>query len=423
GILLLQQRQKVEAELRHYQNTLEDMVTARTEALAESNTKLMREIAEREAAEQRIRQYSQIVEKMDVGMYVVQAADLNDEDSLQIVAANPAALRYSEKTFDEVVGKPMTAVLNSVKEKGFPQRYLQVMKTGHPAHLEDHYFNPDGSLREAYAIKVFRLTPDSVGVLFENVTEQKLAEERLHQFNAELEARVEERTAQLAAANRELESFSYSVSHDLRAPLRSISGFARILLDDFAQDIPSEARGYLRRIHDGAQQMGRLIDDLLAFSRLGRQDLKKSTVDMFAVAREVCDSLAEEYAGRQVRIVLGLLPPAHADYGLITRVYANLIGNAIKYTRHREMAEIEIGCLHKHGTSIYYVKDNGAGFNMKYADKLFGVFQRLHRQDEFEGTGVGLATVKRIITKHGGEIWAEAEEDKGATFYFTLGKG
>ncbi len=422
GILLLQQRQKVEAELRVYQNTLEEMVKARTEALAESNIRLKQEIEEREAAEQRIRQYSQIVEKMDVGMYVVQAANLDDEETLHIVAANPAALRYSEKTFDEVAGKPMNAVLTSLKEKGFPQRYLQVMKTGHPAHLEDRYFNPDGSLREAYAVKVFRLTPNSVGVLFENITEQKLAEERLRQFNAELEARVEERTAQLAAANRELESFSYSVSHDLRAPLRSISGFARILLDDFAQDIPDEARGYLRRIHEGAQQMGRLIDDLLAFSRLGRQDLKKSTVDMFALAREVCDSLAGEYAGRQVRIVLGLLPPAYADPGLMTRVYANLIGNAIKYTRQRDIAEIEIGCLHKRGASIYYVKDNGAGFNMQYADKLFGVFQRLHRQDEFEGTGVGLATVKRIIAKHGGEIWAEAEEGKGATFYFTLGK-
>lgn len=420
GILLLQQRQKVEAELRRYQNTLEEMVTARTEALAESNIKLKREIEERKAAEQRIRQYSQIVEKMDVGMYVVQAANLNDEESLQIVAANPAALRYSEKTFNEVVSKPMNAVLTTLKEKGFPQQYLRVINSGHPATLEDRYFNPDGSLREAYAVKVFRLTPNSVGVLFENITEQKLAEERLHQFNAELEARVDERTAQLAEANRELESFSYSVSHDLRAPLRTVAGFSRILLDDFSQDMSDEARGYLRRIHDGAQHMGHLIDDLLAFSRLGRQDLKKSTVDMLTLAREVCDNLSGEYAGRQVRIVLGLLPPAHADPSLMTRVYANLIGNAIKYTRQREVAEIEIGCLHKRGASIYYVKDNGAGFNMQYADKLFGVFQRLHRQDEFEGTGVGLATVKRIIAKHGGEIWAEAEEGKGATFYFTL---
>ncbi len=420
GILLLQQRQKVEAELRTYQNTLEEMVASRTQALARANDLLKMEIAEREAAEQRLRQYSEIVDKMDVGMYVVQALDLNDPDSLTIVAANPAALRYSEKTAEQVLGKPLTSVLTTLKSKGFPETYLQVMKTGQPANLEDRYYTPSGSLQEAYTVKVFRLTSNSVGVLFENVTEQKLAEERLRQFNAELEARVEERTAQLAAVNRDLESFSYSVSHDLRAPLRAISGFSRILLEDFSQDLPEEIRSYLRRINEGAQHMSRLIDDLLAFSRLGRQEIRKSTVDMLSVAREVCDSLANEYAGRQVRFVFGLIPPAHADPAMVARIYANLIGNAIKYTRQREVAEIEIGCLRQSGPCIYYVKDNGAGFNMQYADKLFGVFQRLHRQDEFEGTGVGLATVKRIVERHGGKIWAEAEEGKGATFYFTL---
>ncbi len=421
GIFLLQQRQKVEAELRTYQNTLEEMVASRTEALAETNIKLKLEIADREAAEKRIRQYTEIVDKMDVGMYVVRALNLKDETSLKVVAANPAALRYSEKTYEAVVGRYMHEVLTNLQEKQFPQRYLDVMKTGMPAHLEDAYYNKDGSLREAYAVKVFRLTPDSVGVLFENMTEQKLAEERLRQFNAELEARVTERTTQLAAANKELEAFTYSVSHDLRAPLRSVSGFSRIILDDFAEDVPEEVRKYLLRIQAGSEQMGRLIDDLLSFSRLGRQDIRKNTVDMFALAREVCDSLSGEYAGRQVRIVLGLLPPAHADPGLMTRVYANLVGNAIKYTRQRDVAEIEIGCLRRRGPNVYFVRDNGAGFNMKYADKLFGVFQRLHRQDEFEGTGVGLATVKRIVERHGGKIWAEAEEGQGATFYFTLG--
>lgn len=423
GILLLQQRQKVEAELRMYQNTLEEMVTSRTEALAETNIRLKLEIEEREGAEKRIRQYAEIVDKMDVGMYVVRAMNLKDDTSLKVMAANPTALRYSGKAHHEVVGRYMHEALTTLYAKQFPQRYLEVMKTGTPAHLEDVYYNTDGSLREAYAVKVFRLTPDSVGVLFENVTARKLAEERLRQFNAELETRVDERTAQLAAANTELEAFSYSVSHDLRAPLRSLSGFSRILLDDFEQDMSPEARGYLGRIHDGALQMGRLIDDLLAFSRLGRQDLKKSTVDMLALAREACDSLAGDHAGRQVRIVFGLLPPAHADPGLMTRVYVNLIGNAIKYTRQRDTAEIEIGCLRRPGTNVYYVRDNGAGFSMQYADKLFGVFQRLHRQDEFEGTGVGLATVKRIIAKHGGKIWVEAEEGKGATFFFTLGSG
>ena len=193
------------------------------------------------------------------------------------------------------------------------------------------------------------------------------------------------------------------------------------MLEDFSGKIPEEAISYLDRIRDSAVHMGTLIDDLLAFSRLGRYELRQEEVDMNAVVLDVFDSLAHEYRDRRVEIVIGMLPSARVDRSLLTQVYMNLIGNAIKYTRNCDDAKIEIGCQKKDGEDIYFVKDNGAGFNMTYAEKLFNVFQRLHRQDEFEGTGVGLAIVKRVIDRHNGHIWADAEEGKGATFFFTLG--
>jgi light-regulated signal transduction histidine kinase (bacteriophytochrome) len=216
-----------------------------------------------------------------------------------------------------------------------------------------------------------------------------------------------------------LESFSYSVSHDLRAPLRAMGGYARMLQEDLGAQIPVEATHKLERIYENANKMGLLIDSLLTFSRLSRQPLKKQQVLPGDLARRVLEELQLEQAGRQIKITIGDLPECQADATLLHQVFANLISNALKYTRQRDEAAVTIGWDEQQ--QAYFVKDNGAGFDMQYAGKLFGVFQRLHRADEFEGTGVGLAIVQRILHRHGGKIWAQAEPDKGATFHFTVG--
>lgn len=237
---------------------------------------------------------------------------------------------------------------------------------------------------------------------------------------SEKETQLREYTKQLEIANQELEAFSYSVSHDLRAPLRAIDGFARILSEDHAAHLSSEAQRYLRLVRANAHQMGRLIDDLLTFSRLSRQPLHKQTVAPATLIRQALENLRAEQEGRKIEIVIGQLPNCQADPALLTQVWQNLLSNAIKFTRKREKAAIEIGWDEQANQRIYFVKDNGVGFDMAYAHKLFGVFQRLHRTEEFEGTGVGLAIVQRIVLRHGGFVWAEAEAGKGAVFYFSL---
>jgi signal transduction histidine kinase len=236
-----------------------------------------------------------------------------------------------------------------------------------------------------------------------------------------LETRVNERTAALATANRELEAFSYSVSHDLRAPLRAIDGFARILVEDHGAELSPGARQHLEVIARRTTHMGQLIDDLLAFSRLGRQPLSRMAIDMTALARQVVDEARRADPSRRVEIAIADLPPAVAERALVRQVLQNLIQNALKFTRTRADARIDVGATtDAGGQAAYFVRDNGVGFDMQYADKLFGVFQRLHRSEDFEGTGVGLAIVQRIVHKHGGRTWADAAVDRGATFYFTL---
>lgn len=255
-----------------------------------------------------------------------------------------------------------------------------------------------------------------VGINFDT-TESKLAEERIRELNAVLESRA----AALEAANKELEAFSYSVSHDLRAPLRAVDGFSRMVLADYAAKLDDEGRRMLDVIRSEAQRMGRLIDDLLAFSRLGRQPIESARIDMRALAQEVFDELAAAEPDRKIQLDLHPLPPGLGTQAMIRQVWINLIGNAIKFTKDREIAVIDIGAVEdESGGTVYYIKDNGVGFDMRYVDKLFGVFQRLHTQQEFTGTGVGLALVQRIIQRHGGRVWAEAEVNHGATFYFTL---
>jgi light-regulated signal transduction histidine kinase (bacteriophytochrome) len=281
------------------------------------------------------------------------------------------------------------------------------------------------SAEKNYTVRVTANSRDEVGILVqafnEMLTQIQWRDTALQQAHDELERRVIERTAQLAAANQELEAFSYSISHDLRAPLRAINGFARILLEEHAPHLADEAQEYLALVRDNAQQMGQLINDLLAFSYLSRQLLTKQLVAPADLVRQVFSDLHAAQEGRDVNLVVGALPLCQADPALLKQVLVNLLANALKFTSRREVAVIEVGCREEQEEHVYFVKDNGVGFNMAYADKLFGVFQRLHRAEEYEGTGVGLAIVQRIIHRHGGRIWAEAAVDQGATFYFTLG--
>ena len=251
-------------------------------------------------------------------------------------------------------------------------------------------------------------------------TARKAAEDEVERLNAELEQRVADRTAELDGANQELEAFAYSVSHDLRAPLRHISGFSNLLAERAGDQMDDKGRHYVEVISTSVRQMGVLIDDLLQFSRTGRAELRIEPVDMDATLAEALEPLRREADGRDVEWSIGELPSVVADRALLRQVWANLVGNAVKYTRGRTPARIEIGAAGANREFVFYVRDNGVGFDMQYVHKLFGVFQRLHSDAEFEGTGIGLANVKRIVTRLGGAVWAEGKPGLGATFYFSL---
>lgn len=282
----------------------------------------------------------------------------------------------------------------------------------------------DGEVRWVHGLG--RLTFDAAGSpsamfgVIQDITERKLAEIEVQRVHDELEQIVADRTAQLEAANSELEAFSYSVSHDLRAPLRHVSGFVDLLGSRERERLDEKGTHYLDIISDSVRQMGVLIDDLLQFSRVGRTEMKRGDVDMAELVLEALKPFESALRDRVVELDIGELPHVRGDRGLLRVVWENLLGNAIKYTRPRKTAHISVGCRHEEGQSVFFVKDNGVGFDMTYAGKLFGVFQRLHSSSEFEGTGIGLANVSRVVARHGGRVWAEASLDDGATFYFTI---
>jgi two-component system sensor histidine kinase/response regulator len=275
----------------------------------------------------------------------------------------------------------------------------------------------------AIFVELFRKTASleqRTGELTQVTAELARREQQVVGMNAKLEQRVVERTGELEAANQELEAFSYSISHDLRAPLRAVNGFSKILLKEHAPHLSPEVQRYLELVGHNAKYMGQLIDGLLLFSRLSRQPLAKQPLLTEAIVRRALQAVVPDRAERQVEISVGELLPCQGNPTLLMQVFVNLLSNALKFTRRREVAHIEVGCRQEDGEVIYFVRDDGTGFDMRYADKLFGVFQRLHRAEDYDGTGVGLAIVQRIVQRHGGRIWAEAAVEKGATFSFTL---
>jgi PAS domain S-box-containing protein len=344
---------------------------------------------------------------------------------------NPACLQllgYAHES--DLVGQQMHALIHHHYPDGssYPVEACRVRLStlqGQMVHVDDEvHWRRDGTAFpvEYWSHPMYR-DGQLIGavVTFVDITERRQNEARIRQLNDELEQRVQERTIQLEVANKELEAFSYSVSHDLRAPLRAVDGFSQALIEDYSGQLDATANSYLARVRNGAQHMGVLIDDMLKLAQVTRMPLLPETVDMSRMAHEVLAQLQENEPDRQVAVSIADVIRARGDPGLLRIVMDNLLDNAWKYTRGKAVAQITFSVMQQAGETVYSVTDNGAGFDMQFAGKLFGAFQRLHRKDQFEGTGVGLATVARIVHRHGGRIWAEATLEQGARFSFTLG--
>jgi PAS domain S-box-containing protein len=384
-------------------------------------------LAERRKAEMALRELnSDFVTLLEsTGDYIY----FKDQDSRIRFCSQTLANITGFPSWRDMIGKHDLEIFPEDTARIYYEEELPIFKEGKALlNKTDPYYDAQGKPGWVNSNKwpVFSDDKKTVVGIFgisRDITELKEAEDKVNELNSDLEQRVNERTAQLEAANKELESFSYSVSHDLRAPLRAIDGFSHILLDDYSAKLDEEGRRLLNVVSDNTNRMGQLIDDILKFSRTGRLELNFSEIDMEGMARSVVEELQTgAVAGRKLQVEIDHLPSAMGDQSMMHQVFVNLLSNAIKFTGSKETAMIKVGGSIEGNEAVYYVKDNGAGFDMQYADKLFGVFQRLHGMNEFEGTGIGLAIVKRIINRHGGRVWAEGKVNEGATIYFALPK-
>jgi PAS domain S-box-containing protein len=383
---------------------------------------IIADITERKQTEQALHEAQQLYEQIfRLSPEVIVVISENDGRYLAVSEAHERITGYRA---DEVIGHSVAEFIiwESPEDSN---RTMQILhERGIVNNVEQRFHRRNGELY----IALLSMARVMVGgewclvSIVNDITERKRAEEEVQRLNAELEQRVSERTGQLETANKELESFSYSVSHDLRAPLRAIDGFSRILQEEHAATFSGEAARLLESVRANAKHMGHLIDDLLRFSRLSRQSLNKRSVEMEELVSHAMQTLEPEQENRSVAITRGSLPACQGDSALLLQVWVNLLSNALKFTRQQAVAHIEVGCREDEKEPVYFVHDDGVGFDMNYAGKLFGVFQRLHSAEDFEGTGVGLALVQRIVQRHGGRIWAESQPGAGATFYFTVGK-
>jgi PAS domain S-box-containing protein len=355
---------------------------------------------------------------------------INLDEGYYSVTLDGKLLEHNQ-AFNRILGFEIHEDLKGVQLPDFWQNpeerqdYLQAFAaTGTIANYQINAKTQTGEmitvLAGAHLVKDQNDRPQRIEGIFLDITERIRTEMEIKRLNEELEQRVQQRTSQLEAANKELEAFSYSVSHDLRAPLRAIDGFARIMLEEYNSNLDKEGRRLLDVISSNTRKMGLLIDDLLAFSRLSRQQMAFTQVNLAAMAADVFSELKNTEKGRQIEFKVGLVPETYGDHSMLRHVLQNLLSNAVKFTRNKPRARIEFGGKAAIGETIFYMKDNGVGFDMEYVHKLFGVFQRLHGSDEFEGTGVGLAIVQRIVLRHGGRVWATSAAKGGATFYFAL---
>jgi PAS domain S-box-containing protein len=415
----IEERTRAQEELTALTSTLEQRVTERTRELAASRTAAIHMMEQAEEAKRKAEEAEAALHKLAEGFRAL----LESAPDAMVIVNGAGTITLVNGQAERLFGYSRGVLLGQAIEILIPERFRRTHLGNRTGFFETPQKRPMGAGLELFGLHQdghefpveISLSPVQthegflVTAAIRDITERKRTESEMNL-----------RAAQLEAANKELEAFSYSVSHDLRAPLRHIDGFADLLLKHASSTIDGKGRRYLTIISESAKRMGRLIDDLLVFSRMGRHEMRRDRVDMSQLIKEVIEGLSSDIVEREISWDISPLPEVQGDEAMLRQVFANLIANAVKYTSQREHAKVDIGCKYDADETVFFVRDNGVGFDMQYVHKLFGVFQRLHTTSEFEGTGVGLANVRRIVARHGGRTWAEGSLDAGATFYFTL---